>query len=407
MFLRHLELEEFRSYRHLRLDIDPRGLRLSGPNGSGKSTLLEAVALLATMRSPRSAADREILNWESGSDLSVPPFARCVGTASLGNGNVQIELALQSDPQRPGQVRKQIKLDGRPVRAMDAVGVLKAVLFAPDDLALVSGPPAGRRRYFDLTISQLDGRYLRSLSRYNRILVQRNSLLRSLAKERLDVRAADAQLAFWDEELIAFGSHLAACRFWMLRRLGDLAADRFHWLSGQMDLRFSYRSNLASEGWPAEDSTRGGDFSTLQAIVSRGYEEQLREARREELRRGTSLVGPHRDDAEFAIGGVDLAAYGSRGQQRLAVVALKLAEADLMREQAGDVPVLLLDDVLSELDERHRGLLVEAVGQVGSQVFVTATDAASLMGFGLDELPRATVAGGVIRPLPSVAPSRG
>ncbi len=406
MFLRYLELEEFRSYRHLRLDLDPRGLRLSGPNGSGKSTLLEAVALLATMRSPRSAADREILNWESGSDLSVPPFARCVGTASREGGNVQIELALQSDPQRPGQVRKQIKLDGRPVRAMDAVGVLKAVLFAPDDLALVSGPPAGRRRYFDLTISQLDGRYLRSLSRYNRILVQRNSLLRSLAKERLDLRSADAQLAFWDEELIAFGAHLAACRFRMLHRLGELAAQRFHWLSGQTDLRFSYRSNLASEGWPAEDEARG-NFSTLQAIVSRGYEEQLREARREELRRGTSLVGPHRDDAEFAIGGVDLASYGSRGQQRLAVVALKLAEADLMREQAGDVPVLLLDDVLSELDERHRGLLVEAVGQVGSQVFVTATDAPSLTGFGLDELPRAAVDRGVIRPLSRAAPAGG
>ncbi len=406
MFLRHLELEEFRSYRHLRLDLDPRGLRLSGLNGSGKSTLLEAVALLATMRSPRSAADREILNWESGSDLSVPPFARCVGAARREDGDVQIELALQSDPQRPGHVRKQIKLDGRAVRAMDAVGVLKAVLFAPDDLALVSGPPAGRRRYFDLTISQLDGRYLRSLSRYNRILVQRNSLLRSLAKDRLDLRAAEAQLAFWDEELVAFGSHLAACRFRMLRRLGDLAAGRFHWLSGQMDLRFSYRSNLTSEGWPSEEGPRG-NFSTLQAIVSRGYEEQLSEARREELRRGTSLVGPHRDDAEFAIGGVDLAAYGSRGQQRLAVVALKLAEADLMREQAGDVPVLLLDDVLSELDERHRGLLVEAVGQVGSQVFVTATDAASLTGFGLDELPRATVAGGVIRPLSPAASAGG
>lgn len=406
MFLRHLELEEFRSYRRLRLDLDPRGLRLSGPNGSGKSTLLEAVALLATMRSPRSAADREILNWESGSDLSVPPFARCVGTASRENGNVQIELALQSDPQRPGQVRKQIKLDGRPVRAMDAVGILKAVLFAPDDLALVSGPPVGRRRYFDLTLSQLDGRYLRSLSRYNRILMQRNSLLRSLAKERLDLRAADAQLAFWDEELVAFGAHLTACRFRVLRRLADLAAERFRWLSNEIDLGFTYRSSIASDGWSTRDEGRT-DFSTLQAIVSRGYEAQLREARREELRRGTSLVGPHRDDAEFAVGGVDLSAYGSRGQQRLAVVALKLAEADLMREEAGDGPVLLLDDVLSELDERHRGLLVEAVGEVGSQVFVTATDATSLTGFGLDELPRASVASGLLIPLAPASPAGG
>ncbi|MDP9355023.1 MAG: DNA replication and repair protein RecF, partial [Chloroflexota bacterium] len=192
-------------------------------------------------------------------------------------------------------------------------------------------------------------------------------------------------------------------RFRVLRRLGELATGRFRWLSGETDLRFAYRSNLASEAWPVEDVGRR-DLSTLQAIVSRGYEAQLREARREELRRGTSLVGPHRDDADFAMGGVDLAAYGSRGQQRLAVVALKLAEADLMREQAGDGPVLLLDDVLSELDERHRGLLVEAVGQVGSQVFVTATDAASLTGFGLDELSQATVGGGILCPL---APAGG
>lgn len=395
MFLRHLELEEFRSYRHLRLALDPRGLRVSGANGSGKSTLLEAIALLATMRSPRSSSDREILNWESGVDLGVPPFSRCVGSATRADGDIHIELALQSDPQRPGHVRKQIKLDGRPARAMDAVGMLKAVLFAPDDLALVSGAPVGRRRYFDLTISQLDGKYLRALSRYNRILAQRNSLLRSLAKERVDPRSADAQLAFWDEELIAFGAQLVTFRYRVLRRLDQLANSRFQWLSGEADLRFLYRSNLPSDGWPIEEGGPGS-FSALQAVVSRDFQDQLQSARRDELRRGTSLVGPHRDDADFAVDGVDLAAYGSRGQQRLAVVALKLAEADLMREHAGDAPILLLDDVLSELDEQRRSQLVEAVGQVGSQVFVTATDAMSLAGPGLDQLAQAEIVRGVL-----------
>ena len=394
MHLVHLELQEFRSYRRLDLGFDPRGIRLAGANASGKSTLLEAIAMLATTRSPRSTAERDTINWESGTDLAVPPFARLVGIVERAAGRVEIEITMQLEPTRPGTVKKQIKLGGRLVRAMDAVGTLKAVLFSPEDVMLVSGPPANRRRYMDLTISQLDGGYLRALSRYGRVLTQRNSLLKSLARDRVGAGSlgASQQLGFWDAELVGAGSLLVARRHATMARLATLAADRFQWLSGGSALTLTYRPSV-------DLSALGGatlpvDAATL--IVAREYEAALAAARGDEVRRGVTLVGPHRDDVAFAVDGVDLAAFGSRGQQRLAVVAVKVAEADLMTEAAGEPPVVLLDDVLSELDARHRSLLTQAAAAIGAQVIVTATDESLLGGPDLAALPRAVVTVGSV-----------
>jgi DNA replication and repair protein RecF len=181
MHVVELELEEFRAYRRLQLKLDPSGLRLVGDNASGKSTLLEAIAMLATTRSVRTASERELINWNSGEELSIPPYARIRGVVARADRTVEIDIGIQIDPLRTTHLKKQIRLNGRPVRAMDAVGALNAVLFSPEDIDLVSGSPSGRRRYLDLTISQLDATYLRSLSRFNRVLEQRNSLLKSLA----------------------------------------------------------------------------------------------------------------------------------------------------------------------------------------------------------------------------------
>ena len=397
MRLRSLTLEEFRSYRRLELVIEPAGLRLAGANGSGKSSLLEAIAMLATTRSPRSTSDRDTIGWNSGEDFGVPPFARLGAVIERGDGEVRVEIALSTDPARPTAAKKQIKLNGRPVRAMDAVGALKAVLFSPEDVALVAGPPSGRRRYLDLTISQMDGTYLRALSRYNRLLTQRNSLLKSLSKERLDPSGsgAVAQLAYWDDELVAFGSLLTAFRFHLVGRLATMAAERFRWLSGGA-LEIAY---LPSVGGPSPAWGGGRTRSDLQAVVARDFADALANQRREELRRGVSVLGPHRDDLSIAVGGVDMATFGSRGQQRLAVVALKLGEADLMVAEAGEAPVLLLDDVLSELDEEHRSLLLRALPELGAQVLVTATDDRFLDDPVLAELPMARVeSGSVVTP---------
>lgn len=396
MHLRELELDEFRSYRSVRLTMAPAGLRLVGPNASGKSSLLEAVAMLATTRSPRGGSERDVINWRSGEAIGFPPFARVRGVAARRSGPVEIEIGLQSDPLRPSVVKKQIRLGGRSVRAMDAVGVLKAVLFSPEDVALISGPPSERRRYLDLTISQLDGAYLRALSRYGRVITQRNGLLKSLVRDRVapGSATATAQLAFWDGETVALGAALVARRFVAVERLAALARDRFGQLSPGRELSISYRSSVVLDAVGA--TVDGRPLEQIQGVVAREYERQLETARADELRRGASLVGPHRDDLLVLVDGVDLATFGSRGQQRLAVVALKLAETAMMADDAGEPPVLMLDDVLSELDASHRALVTSTASAMAAQVIVTATDNALLDGTDLARLPSARVDRGTI-----------
>lgn len=396
MFLRRLELHEFRSYRRFDLDLDRSGLRIAGENASGKSTLLEAISMLATTRSPRTSTERDVINWASGEEYGLPPFARAVGRVARADDEAEIEIGLQADPARPAAVRKQIKLNGRPVRALDAVGALRAVLFSPEDVGLIGGPPAGRRRYLDLAISQIDGSYLRALSRFSQVLVQRNSLLKSLARDRVapGSPAVAAQLDFWDGELIASGALIIARRFVAVGRLGHLARERFGSLAARDDFVVRYNPCLrldALEGREAGDAER---FGALLALVQREYEAALLEARPQEVRRGVSLVGPHREDLSFTLDEKELAVFGSRGQQRLAVVALKLAEVALMSEAAGDPPILLLDDVLSELDARHRGAMIEGVVAGGVQLVVTATDPDLLSLPSLGQLPMIEVAGG-------------
>jgi DNA replication and repair protein RecF len=396
MYLKALLLEEIRSYHRQAIDLTPRGLGLHGANASGKSTVLEAVSMLATTRSPRTSTERELINWKSGVELGVPPFGRIEGEIVRGGETFEISIGIQADPYRPTQVKKQIKVNGRSVRAMDAVGRLNAVLFSPEDVALISGPPASRRRYLDLVISQIDRRYLRALARFSRMLEQRNSLLRSLGREGISANseAAGGQLAYWDQELVRLGSQIIARRSATLKRLSALAAIRFDWLAKSEPLQVIYVPSLAGN-WNLQ-SEETNELDVIQSYVAREYELTLPSARGDELRRGITLIGPHRDDIRFAINGHDLAAFGSRGQQRLAVVALKLAEADLMREETGEEPVLLLDDVLSELDPVHRDLLLGAIGDSGGQVLLTAADPTLFETTELAGIPTVMVSGGTI-----------
>jgi len=392
MHLHRLELEEFRLYRHLSLDLPASGVRAVGHNASGKSTLMEAIALLATMRSPRSSSDRELINWQSGIDYGVSPYARAIGNLLCLAGETQIEIGLQTDGGVEGPLKKSVKVDGRSVRALDAVGELKVVLFAPEDVALVSGSPSGRRRYLDLFISQIDRRYVRSLSRFNRIVEQRNSLLKSLAREGRQVSAGSVmtQMAFWNEELIVYGSYILARRLMICAALTELVRSRFNEFSEGGDLALSYRANVDVE------IPGNAGVDVVVSLVHRVFESRLEEIRVDELRRGVSLIGPHRDDFELLLNDVAVGTYGSRGQQRLAVVALKLAEADLMANEAGEHPVILLDDVLSELDGTHRDRLLSAVSAAGAQLILTSTDQHLLEHDLLTALPLAIVTPGLI-----------
>lgn len=396
MHLTHLELHQFRSYAHLDLAIDPVGLRLFGDNASGKSTVLEAIMLLASTKSPRSSAEREMVRWGSGEEYGVPPFARVVGQVDRLDGPVAVEIALAADPERLTTVRKTIKVNGRPARASDTVGRLKAVLFSPEDVALISGSPSGRRRYLDLMISQLSGEYLQALSRYLRVVEQRNSLLKSLQRDGVAPNSALAsgQLAFWDEQFLALGSLVMAYREATIRKLGRGTAEKYHLLTGEEQFRLSYL--------PSIDTSLGSDpdisqeIPELQMRLHRALQAEVAARRVEEVRRGVSVVGPHRDDLGFLLGEVDIGTFGSRGQQRLAVVALKLAECSHMADLSGEPPLLLLDDVLSELDARHRSLLEVELDRLRPQMFVTGTHADEWSGSIVERLPVARVVAGTI-----------
>ena len=399
MKLRGLELDEFRSFRMLRLSIEPSGFRVIGPNASGKSTILEAIAMLATTRSPRTSAEREIANWESGDELAVPPYARLRGEFERNDGLHHLEIGLTLHERGQGSLKKFVRLDDRPVRAVDAVGQLKCVLFSPEDVTLVSGAPSVRRRYLDMAASQASRTYLRALSRYARVLEQRNSLLRTFARDRSPFgssRPAE-ELPFWDSELTAAATDVLAYRLGAVAALSARSRAHFEHLTGDGTLSVKY----VSSGVELPDiDTSAQDWRTppqsIRQMLSVAFARSLGSNVAEELRRGVTVVGPHRDDLVITANGADLGRFGSRGQQRLAVVAIKLAELDLLADAAGEQPILLLDDVLSELDAVHRGKIVVALADRSAQICVTTTDEADLGSRELSHLPvLRTVAGTV------------
>jgi DNA replication and repair protein RecF len=285
-------------------------------------------------------------------------------------------------------------VNGKPTRALDAVGHVRIVLFSPEDVGLITGPPSGRRRYLDLLLSQIDNRYVRSLARYNRILEQRNSLLKTLSKEsRGGGATATSQLAFWNDELLTYGSYLVARRAMVCAGLATSAKSRYAEFSGSGELTLAYQASV-SAGFIGDD--RCNDVEFVRAVAQRAFEQRLDDSRADELRRGVSLAGPHRDDVTMLLDQMPIGTYGSRGQQRLAVVALKLAEADRMLAETGETSVILLDDVLSELDSRHRERLLEAVCAAGAQLIITSTDRELLEFPFLEHVPLARAVPGAL-----------
>jgi len=384
MHVNRLVLDQFRSYRHLDLNLPAEGLRIAGDNGSGKTSLLEAIVMLSTTRSSRTALDREVVAWESGSDLGVSPYARILAEVETSDGRKSVSIGIELDDAGATTVRKAYQVNGESRRAQDLIGVLTCVLFSPEDVDLVTGGPAHRRREIDVLLSQTDRTYLRSLATYAKVLAQRNQLLRQFARERRRSRDAGAvtEISFWDEQLVSSGSVVVAYRHVISSFLGQrVVAHAQHLMTGGgIGLAYAPRIDLAGVEAATEVET------ALHHVAAR-FERNLALERENEFRRGMTLVGPHRDDFNFLIHDRDLNAYGSRGQQRLAVVAFKMACIDVIRARTGDTPVLLLDDVLSELDARHRGQLLDSLTTCGCQVLVTSTDRDLLDQPHLDDLP--------------------
>jgi DNA replication and repair protein RecF len=395
MKLERLDLEEFRVYRRNTLEIPSAGLRLYGTNASGKTSLLEAIYLLATTRSPRASVDRDLINWESNDEFELAPYARAVGRLTESDGaDHEVEIAVVADASRPNVTRKRAKLDGRACRLTGIVGMLKVVLFSPEDLNLVLGSPSGRRRYLDISISQLDRTYLRALSRYGKLVERRNSLLKDLGNG--SGRNAGDELAYWDDEFTTYSSYILAARLRYLDGLKDEAATAFQRLSeSDGRLRLDYASTVNLPDAQIERVTTGS-MADAQPLIARAVGTQLSQRRHEELRRGLTLIGPHRDDFTYELDGRELSSFGSRGQQRLAVVATKLAELSQIIALSGESPVLLLDDVLSELDPEHQDGLLRALGSAGCQIILTATSRELLEHPALSGLPLGEVGGGTV-----------
>ncbi len=362
--------------------------------------MMEAMAMLATTRSPRTSSDRELANWKSGAAFGLSPYARLRGEFTRADGIHSVAIGLAVDEGGRSGIKKSVQFDEQSARAIDVVGQFKTVLFSPDDVELLPGAPAGRRRFLDLAISQARRTYLRGLSRYMRVLEQRNSLLRSLARDggATAGKRAGQELPFWDSELISAATIVLSERAIYVARLNVAARAHFVRLTGIDSLDIAYGAHRLApldspHGTEAYDEL---ELTRFQQGLAAQFSRVLNDARGEELRRGVTAVGPHRDDLSFRVDGVDLGRFGSRGQQRLALVATKLAEVDLLQAEASEPPVLLLDDVLSELDQRHRRLVVETIATRSAQVCVTATDLSDLDVPGLAHLPIIRVSSGEV-----------
>ncbi len=383
MHLRHLSLTNFRLYSRLEVDLPSRAILLYGDNAQGKTSLLEAIYVLATGRSSHTTSDRQLINWLA-SEEGLTPHARLAADVVRADRALHIDMVLLLEPAKTEdgwRFRKQIKVNGAVVRATDLIGQIAVVMFLPDDVEIVGGGPAQRRKYLDNALSQVDVEYAGALDLYTEVLSQRNALLKQLAEAGATPDYGADQLVYWDEQLASAGTIITLRRQSMIAELEQLA-DRLHRnLTRErhtLRLRYQPAFNADHPIGPVYQPSLNLNLPTPLPEATfeqakKSFLKQLDARRKEELARGTTLVGPHRDELRFIADEIDLGVYGSRGQQRTAVLALKLAEVHWMRSKINDWPILLLDEVMAELDAHRRGFLLNQINGA-NQAILTATD---------------------------------
>lgn len=408
MYLSHLSLTHFRNYQRLELDFSRRLTLIQGQNAQGKTNLLEAVFFLATSKPVHAQSEREVVDWAAQAEPI--PYSRISGIVQQQSGTLALEILLTP---RADNVNftKSIKINGVSRRSMDLVGLLRAVLFLPEDIKLVDGAPSERRRYLDIALCQIDRTYYRALADYQKVLTQRNSLLKALSEQevRPNAESTEAQLSFWDEKLVQHGSYVVARRQQFVAQLNPIASAGHTELSGGAEtLQLCYIPNFnpghlsEAEFARLDDDRYGAALPTALTAalevdtVATHYAAKLRSRRGREIAAGTTMYGPHRDDLRFVANGRDLRTYGSRGQQRTAALALKLAEVRVSTLTTGAAPLLLLDDVMSELDRQRRQMLLAALNGV-EQALITTTDWEDFAPDLRDQAQLLQVQGGVVQ----------
>ncbi|GAA4724529.1 DNA replication/repair protein RecF [Brevibacillus fulvus] len=345
MYLRELSLRHYRNYESLSLSFDGPIHLFIGNNAQGKTNVLESIYVLALAKSHRTAREKELISWNA-------EYATIRSDVQRRYGSVRLELQLTPKG-------KRAKINGiEQQKLSEYVGALNVVMFAPEDLSIVKGAPAQRRRFIDMEIGQVSPTYLYYLSNYNKVLAQRNQFLKDLASKK---NHSDDMLVIWNTQLAELAVKLLQKRFEFIQKLEQWAKEIHTGITaGKESLSIHYENS--SPVTVEMDISEG-----TQAMIS-AYEAMFE---REKLR-GSTLIGPHRDDFTLQVNGMNVQTYGSQGQQRTSALSLKLAEIELIREEVGEYPVLLLDDVLSELDEHRQTLLLETI-QNKVQTFVTTT----------------------------------
>ncbi len=343
--VRHVSLADVRNYEHLEVSLEPGINAFVGPNGQGKTNLVEAIAYLSTLGSHRVATDAPLVR--QGAE-------RAVIRADVVRDDRSLILEIEITAGRANRAR----INKAPVqRTREILGILRTVVFAPEDLALVKGDPSERRRYLDDLLVQRHPRLAGTRADYDRVLKQRNALLKSAgAARRTSLEEVERTLEVWDEQLARLGAEIIEARRALTAALAPLAADAYGELvPGGATVAINYRSVV--------DEAEA-------ASVEEGLLMEMARRRKEELDRGITLVGPHRDDLDMALGDAPVKGYASHGESWSAALSLRLAAYDLLTSESG-APVLVLDDVFAELDSRRRAHLAERVADA-PQVLITA-----------------------------------
>lgn len=388
MQVRRLSLTNFRNYSRLELDLPAGVILLHGDNAQGKTNLLEAIYFLATTRSSHAAQEQQLVNWDALLTDEPIVVGRLVADVIRPDAPCHLEMRLIIEDRGSWAgggtgFRREALINRRKVRLMDLLGQLRVVMFLPEDVELATGAPAGRRRYLNVTLCQADADYCRDLSAYNKVLEQRNALLRRMAEGQ--TRNASDVLQILTNKLVEPGSRVLRRRAQFIMDMGREAQEIYfqELIGGKESLRLGYLPGWYTNGRKtAEELLLDGDWLQAnldESQIGERFAAELAAARAADLARGSSTVGPHRDDWAILVNGKNLGLFGSRGQVRTAILALKLAEINWMKATTADVPILLLDEVIAELDQhRRQALLAYVADQVSgkgmAQALLTSTD---------------------------------
>ncbi|MED4311945.1 DNA replication/repair protein RecF [Heyndrickxia coagulans] len=345
MYLQELELHNYRNYETLTIPFENKVNVILGENAQGKTNLMEAIYVLALAKSHRTSNDKELIRWDA-------EYAKIEGRLHKTHGTVPLELTIS----KKGKKAKYNHIEQKKLSRY--IGNMNVVMFAPEDLNLVKGSPQVRRRFIDMEIGQISPVYLYDMSRFQKILQQRNHYLKQLQMKKQTDRT---MLDILTEQLIEQAAKIVMRRFEFVRMLEEWARPIHHSISrGLEQLEIQYK--------PSVNVSEELDWSKM----IKSYENKFAEIREREIDRGVTMAGPHRDDLAFAVNGRDVHTFGSQGQQRTAALSVKLAEIELIYSEIREYPILLLDDVLSELDDYRQSHLLNAIqGRV--QTFVTTT----------------------------------